>query len=220
MYIKRKISTKNIDKFLRPHSTDEKVLVIHSEDIDWQGFFPNAYTVTKRRHVPADLHVDKYYRELSGVEDESYSTIICTGLLEHLPEPHLFQEELLRIMKPGGKLLLQASGAFSIHEGPDDFYHFTHFSFEKIFHNWERKLITGSCMPYETIAILLQRILYQADVGFLTKIMTVILYNIIPLFDKRVYTQYSKVGRSEKNIIDSMLPSNMQIICYKPNNSQ
>ena len=216
MYVKKKLSTKNIEKFLKPHATAERVLIIHSEDIEWRKFFPNAYTVTKRDAEPADLHVDKYYENISQIGSESFNMIVCTGLLEHLPDPHKFEDELFRIMAPGGKLLLQASAAFSIHEGPDDFYHFTHFSFDRIFGRWQDRLITGSCPPFETVAILLQRILYQADVGFFTKVATVILYNVLPFFDKNVKKQYSKVGKSENRVIDSMLPSNMQIKCIKP----
>lgn len=64
MYLRQKISTKNIEKFLSYHSTTERVLVIHSEDVDTTSFFPNAYTVTKRPDVPADMHVDLFYDQL------------------------------------------------------------------------------------------------------------------------------------------------------------
>ena len=78
-YIRKKISTKNIEKLLKPHSTDKKVLVVHSEDIDYKLFFPNAFTVTKREDVPANMHVDIYYEELQNIAPESYDTIICTA---------------------------------------------------------------------------------------------------------------------------------------------
>lgn len=215
MYIKSKISTKNIDAFLKPHATNNRVLVIHSEDIDWKKYFPNAYTVTKRSDVVADLHVDKYYNGIDALNDSSFDTIICTGLLEHLPYPDIFVKNLRRILAPDGKLVLQASCSFSIHEGPDNFFQFTQFGFEILFKDFRNLKITGSCQPYETIAILLQRILYQADVSFMTKAITVILYNILPVFDKTIKKQYAKVGRNPKHEIDSMLPSNMQIVCFK-----
>ncbi len=216
-YIKNKISTKNIDKLLEPHATKEKILVVHSEDIDYAKHFPNAYTVTKRKEVPADMHVDIYYEDLKNIESESYSTIICTGLLEHVPNPQNLINNFNRILKPGGKLVLQASSVFSIHEGPDNFFQFTHFGLETLFREWKgEKKITGSCQPYETIAILLQRILFQVETNIFTKAVTVLLYNILPFFDKTIKKQYTRNGNKKSEYeIDSMLPSNIQIVAFK-----
>ena len=214
-YIRKKISTKNIEKLLKPHSTDKKVLVVHSEDIDYKLFFPNAFTVTKREDVPANMHVDIYYEELQNIAPESYDTIICTGLMEHVPEPKNLIANFHRILEPNGKLVLQASSVFSIHEGPDNFFQFTHFGIEYLFKEWKNKKITGSCQPYETIAILLQRILYQTKVNVFTKIFTVVLYNLLPLFDKSIKEQYSNAGHTEGSEIDTMLPSNIRIVAYK-----
>lgn len=214
-YIKNKISTKNIEKLLEPHVTKEKILVVHSEDIDYKKFFPNAYTITKREQVPADMHVDIFYEDLKNVKSESYDTIICTGLLEHIPEPKNLINNFYRILQPKGKLVLQASSVFSIHEGPNNFFQFTHFGLEYLFQEWNEKKITGSCQPYETIAILLQRILYQTESNIFTKVFTVLLYNMLPFFDRTLKKQYSRVGKKPQFEIDSMLPSNIQIVAYK-----
>lgn len=212
-YVRNRISTKNIERFLEKHKTDERVIVIHSEDVPYEKFFPNAFTVTKREQVKADMHVDLYYNDVSKIEAESYDTLICTGLLEHVPDPQRLINEFYRILKPGGKLVLQASSVFSIHEGPDDFFHFTHYGFEKLLENWKDVQTSGSCMPYETLAILMQRIMFQTNSNIFVKVATVVLFNILPLFDKGIKKQFTNHGRT--NEIDSMLPSNMQAVAYK-----
>lgn len=216
-FFKKKISTKNIRKLIEPYATKEKVLVIHSEDLPGlvEDYFPNAFTVTKREICPADMHVDKYYHDVDKIESESYELIICTGLLEHVPEPQKFIDEMYRILKPKGKIVLQASSAFSVHEGPDDFYHFTNFGMERLFDKWTSVETSGSCQPFETIAILLQRIVFQSKLPWYTKVVNVILWNLLPFLDKTIKKQYFNITKKDENMIDSMLPSNMQAIAIK-----
>jgi SAM-dependent methyltransferase len=56
------------------------------------------------------------------VADGSFDVILCTEVLEHVPEPIQAVQEMARILKPGGKLLLTAPlGAF-LHQEPYHFY--------------------------------------------------------------------------------------------------
>ena len=69
VYVRKKISTKNIYRLIEPYATTEPVLIIHSEDVSLEHLFPNTYCVTKRGDVPADLHVDDYYEDLQKYFD-------------------------------------------------------------------------------------------------------------------------------------------------------
>ena len=42
------------------------------------------------------------------VEDESFDAVLCTEVLEHVPDPVKAIEEFARLLKPGGKLILTA----------------------------------------------------------------------------------------------------------------
>ncbi|MEC4880694.1 MAG: methyltransferase domain-containing protein [Scytonema sp. PMC 1070.18] len=215
--LKEKVSTKNLRRLCEENATKDKVLVVHSEDIPaYETYFPNAYTVTKREYIKADMHMDVYYRDLSKIEDESYKFILCTGLLEHVPDPQRLINDLHRILKPGGKLVISASAVFSIHEGPHDFFHFTPFSFQLLFDKWSHIDIKGSSQPFETVAILLQRILLQCEVKSRLVLMAVeLLCLFLPKLDSFVATQYSINGKREDTKIDSMMPSNIQAIAIK-----
>lgn len=214
---KAKLSRRNLDRLCRETATDKRTLVVHSEDVDHAPYFPNALTVTKRADKPADLHVDLFYRELDQIASESYEVILCTGLLEHVPDPQRLIDEFRRILKPGGKLIISASAAFSIHEGPHDYFHFTPFSFRLLFSNWSRiELLRGSSQPFETIAILIQRIMIQCEVSPVARLLIESTYPIFPLLDRLIIRQYDKAGRrSPEHEIDSMLPSNMQAVVVK-----
>lgn len=216
-FLKKKLSTKNLVKLCREFATDKMTLVVHSEDVDYKPYFPNAYAVTKRRDKPADLHVDLYYKELSKIPDESYEVIFCTGLLEHIPEPQGLIDDLHRILKPGGKLILSASAVFSFHECPDDFFHFTPYSFRLLFKKFSKiEMIRGSSQPFDTLSILLQRVLIQCDIFPPLRPILEIVCLILPFFDRLVIAQYDNYGhRNEDRRIDSMLPSNMQACVVK-----
>jgi SAM-dependent methyltransferase len=162
MIIKQKRSTKNLIRLCEENASKNSTLIVHTEDVDYRPYFPNSYIVSKRKDKPADLYVDKYFREISKIKAESYEVILCTGLLEHVPNPQRLIDDLQKILVPGGKLIMSASAVFSYHEGPDNFFHFTTFGFKHLFRNWSKiESVKGSSQPFETIGILIQRILLQ-----------------------------------------------------------
>ena len=217
IFIKRKPSTNNLIRLLEENKTKEKTLVVHSEDVDYLEFFPNSYSVTKRKEIYADFHTDIFYRGIEEIQNNSFNCILCTGLLEHIPEPQILIDNFYRILKPKGKLIISASSVFSIHEGPNDYLHFTHYSFAELFKKWDsQQIIRGSSKPFETLGILMNRILLQCDIFPPLRPIIEIISLIIPFLDRFIMRQFDCVGyKSEDRIIDSMLPSNIQAVFYK-----
>jgi SAM-dependent methyltransferase len=56
------------------------------------------------------------------VEDRTFDAILCTEMLEHVPDPLAVVRELSRILKPGGRLLLTAPLGSGIHQEPHHYY--------------------------------------------------------------------------------------------------
>lgn len=216
-FLKRKVSTKNLVRLCEEYASQKMTLVVHSEDVDYKPYFPNAYTVTKRPDRPADLHVDLYYTDLAKIPSESYELIVCTGLLEHIPTPQTLIDDLHRILKPGGKLVISASAVFSFHECPNDFFHFTPYSFKLLFKDWtEIEMLRGSSQPFDTLGILLQRVLLQCDIFPPFRPVMELICLALPFFDRFIIAQYDNYGhRYENRKIDSMMPSNMQACVVK-----
>ncbi len=216
-FIRGKLSTKNLDRLCQENATDKPTLVVHSEDVKYKPYFPNAFAVTKRADKPADMHVGLYYEELNEIASESYEVIVCTGLLEHVPDPQRLVDEMHRILKPGGKLVISASAIFSFHEGPNNFFHFTPFGFKVLFKDWLAfETLRGSSMPFETIGILLQRILMQSYISPPIRPVVEVLAVCIPFFDRFVGPQYDSAWEKDRgHEIDSMLPSNIQAVVIK-----
>jgi len=64
------------------------------------------------------------------VEANRFDVVICTQVLEHLPDPLRAIQELSRVLKPGGELFLTTNLLFPIHGAPYDFFRFTNFGLE------------------------------------------------------------------------------------------
>ena len=56
------------------------------------------------------------------VTDGHFDHVLCTEVFEHLPEPQLALQELARVLKPGGSLLLTAPFRALYHQDPYFFY--------------------------------------------------------------------------------------------------
>lgn len=56
------------------------------------------------------------------VPDNSFDVIICTEVIEHVPDPISAIKEISRILKPGGTLLITAPLQSGLHQEPYHFY--------------------------------------------------------------------------------------------------
>lgn len=76
------------------------------------------------------------------VSDASFDFILCTEVLEHVPEPIKAIQEMARILKPGGKILITAPLGSGLHQKPYHFYGgFTPYFYEKFLSEYELKIL-------------------------------------------------------------------------------
>ena len=59
------------------------------------------------------------------LRDEVVDGIVCDTVLEHLREPLGALQEMSRIMRPGGTLILSVPFLYPYHSSPDDFFRWT-----------------------------------------------------------------------------------------------
>ncbi len=89
-----------------------------SPDID-------VITVDNNAALVPDFVLDA--SDLKSFEDATIGCVVCTELLEHVPRPDLILNEVRRILKPGGFLILTVPFRVAIHEKPmqPDYWRFT-----------------------------------------------------------------------------------------------
>ncbi|MGB6874133.1 MAG: class I SAM-dependent methyltransferase [Dehalococcoidia bacterium] len=70
--------------------------------------------------------IDFYSSALAlPIRDESFDTVLCTEVLEHLSDPFKGLHELVRVTKHGGMIILSAPFLYGVHESPCDYFRFT-----------------------------------------------------------------------------------------------
>jgi len=65
------------------------------------------------------------YADRPPFSNSCFDTILCTEVLEHTQQPFQVMQELARVLKPGGCLLLSTPFIYPIHEAPHDYWRFT-----------------------------------------------------------------------------------------------
>lgn len=66
-------------------------------------------------------------------ENESFDSIICSQVLEHVFEPKEFLNEINRVLKPNGKILLTIPFVWDEHEQPYDFARYSSYGLIYLF---------------------------------------------------------------------------------------
>jgi ubiquinone/menaquinone biosynthesis C-methylase UbiE len=114
-----------------------------------EGWYKQFFTEV--HYESADFcQVNKQYGEITyvcdlgdiPVESSQYDLVLCTQVLEHIPEPQQVLRELNRILKPGGQLWLSAPLYFAEHEIPFDFYRYTQYGLQHLLDNAGFKVVT------------------------------------------------------------------------------
>ncbi len=88
--------------------------------VDWQ------YSQHDQNNV--DIYAD--LTKALPLVDNYADTIVSFQVMEHLPEPMIFLAECLRIIKPGGHLILTVPFMWHVHEAPHDFFRYTRYGLE------------------------------------------------------------------------------------------
>ncbi|MEJ6020812.1 class I SAM-dependent methyltransferase [Ramlibacter sp. PS4R-6] len=65
--------------------------------------------------------------------DASFDTVICIAVLEHVPNPDACVAEMLRVLRPGGRVVASVPFLQPEHKVPGDFQRFTRDGFTLLF---------------------------------------------------------------------------------------
>ncbi len=69
-------------------------------------------------------------QDMGMIGDALYDSAVCLSVLEHVPQPSRALEEINRIMKKDGVLILSVPFLARLHEVPNDYYRFTRYGLQ------------------------------------------------------------------------------------------
>jgi SAM-dependent methyltransferase len=81
-------------------------------------------------YVGMDYLTDRSQPDIVGsateipLPDSSFDTVVCTEVLEHVPDPAKAFSQVYRVLKPGGNLILSTPMYWPRHEVPYDYYRY------------------------------------------------------------------------------------------------
>jgi len=90
--------------------------------IEHEGTFAETNASAATRSQKPDLYYDGAELPFAAA---SFDTVLNVQVLEHTPEPQRLLNEMARVLRPGGTLILCAPFSFRLHEEPHDYFRYT-----------------------------------------------------------------------------------------------
>ena len=213
----RKLTSWQTKDFLRKYSTNttQKVLEIGEGAIKrYQDIFPNITSLDIRPEMKPDVLGDAHNLPFPGA---SFDLVLCSEVLEHLKNPPQAISEFMRVLRPGGVLLITTRFAFPVHDAPGDYWRFTPYGLRELLKDWEIVEEGVEADAFSSVAILLQRIMFQTKLrgGKIAKGLIYLLVLLLSKLDFTILKRYGDITR--KNEVPVFLTSGVFIACRKGN---
>src|SRR5438067_5841980 len=88
-------------------------------------------TPVNRDSKRADFYYDGKTFPFSA---NTFDSIVCNQVIEHVPDPHAFLSEIRRVLKMDGTLLLTVPFVWDEHEQPHDYSRYSSFGMRHLLH--------------------------------------------------------------------------------------
>jgi ubiquinone/menaquinone biosynthesis C-methylase UbiE len=129
--VQKKLEFRNLKRFLKDNNIDLKGRVIldagcgsgystlliqnefHPSKLTAFDFMPEQIKLAKRRNLNAELFVGSITG--TGLPSNSFDAVFVFGVLHHVKDWAKGLEEVVRVLKPGGALIIEELGRFITH---------------------------------------------------------------------------------------------------------
>ena len=92
--------------------------------------YEKTFFAGAEKYVGLDYLTDRSTPDVVGsataipLGDAAFDTVVCTEVLEHVPDPLQAFREMYRVLKPGGYLILSTPMYWPRHEAPYDYFRY------------------------------------------------------------------------------------------------
>lgn len=155
-----KLTRITLGRFIERHASQGRTLDLGSQAGPYGTLFPRRVALDLRPGPGVQIVGDA---QALGFADARFDVVLCTEVLEHLPEPQKAIDEIFRVLKPGGELLLTTRFLFPIHDAPHDYFRYTKYGLRYLLRRFEIVELEEETTTVGTLAVLLQRLGMQAQ---------------------------------------------------------
>ena len=110
----------------------------------------------------------------------SVDVVLCTQVLEHIPEPLPVISEIRRVLKPGGKLMLSVPAIFPQHGSPGDYWRYMPQGLAWILRDFQTVSIKGEAGTVPSIFLVIN-VYLQLLSGPWPRLMELLRWTVCPL---------------------------------------
>jgi SAM-dependent methyltransferase len=155
-----KLTRVTLDRFILSHASGGLTLDLGAQNGPYAAHFPRRVALdlnpAAHLHLRGDAHALPF-------ADRVFDTVLCTEVLEHLTEPQRAIDEMYRVLKPGGALLLTTRFLFPIHDAPHDYFRFTKYGLRHLLRRFDDVRVEDETDAIGALAVLVQRLGMQAQ---------------------------------------------------------
>jgi len=94
--------------------------------------------------------------EFLPLRDDCADLVLCTQVLEHVDNPFAVVNEIERVLKRGGTVLLSTHDVFPVHPCPGDYWRWTDAGLMKLFKDFNHVRVLECCSTMGTFAYLVE----------------------------------------------------------------
>lgn len=130
------------------------------------GCGPNSHPMASAREVRVDL-TWRQSLHLCGdahclpFKADSFDGVLLEEMLEHCQSPHRVLEEVQRVLRPEGKLILTAPFLYPLHDRPGDYYRFTEHGLRYLLRGFSNLSIVPHHSGYGSFIVLFERLIME-----------------------------------------------------------
>jgi SAM-dependent methyltransferase len=120
------------------------------------------------------------------VEDAGFDAVLSSQVLEHVTDPATYLRECLRVLRPGGRLLLSTHGIMVYHPDPDDYWRWTCAGLRRAVEDAGLRIVhfEGIMGPAASGLQLVQEAIYHRRSRWARNIIAVAMQSLIKLADR------------------------------------
>ena len=205
---------KKFEDFIKKYAISGKTLDIGCGTGRYSKYFPNRIGIDIYKTPAVDFIADAH--DLKIFKGEEFDGILCTEVLEHLHSPQIAINEMYRVLKTNGLLILTTRFIFPLHDTPADYFRFTKYGLIHLLSNFKIIEIKEEVNTLETFAVLLQRIGFQCVTLkiSLARIFWLILAKIAKFFSNKITTEYGIYGNPDKKV-RNIMTTGYYVACKK-----